>query len=208
MLLKELGLPVCCNHQPDTNPIKAQIPDMSHVAENISECLWVQSSSWWNQHSSAFSADPAQQLKNFNCCPATALLSRKVSSGTGDTKLSHSCTGENQGIWTGTAWATQQGKTACRELWHWVLQMWEVKDTYTPMCTLSDAWWPQVAWENWHREGSERYARRSQLPSWELIWGSPVPESVSPGSQMMPVTRDRLWDTDPAHRPKNETQSD
>lgn len=160
--------------------------------------MW--SSSWWNQHSSAFSAYPAQQLRNFNCCPATAPLNRKVFSSTGDLRLSLSCRGEQQGIGTSTAWAIQQRKTACRELLHTVLQMWAVKDIYTPCLHCQMCGHPK-----WHGRistgrGVSDTERRSQWPRWELIWGSPVSGTASPGSQMLPFSGDRLWDVDPAHR--------
>lgn len=87
-----------------------------------------------------------------------------------------------------------QRKTACRELLYTVLQMWGVKNTSCLRCQMHGD-------HEWHgrigtgRGGSDMESR-SQWPSWELIWGSPLSGTASLGSQM---PTGRLWDADTAH---------
>lgn len=177
---------------------------MFHEVKGISECLRVWSSSWWNQHSSAFSTDSSQQMSCLNFCPASTPLSRRVFSITRDIKLSQILHKGTTGCRNQSCSSTQQRKTACRIILHTFQWMSGVK--YTCVCTVGC----MGDMENQHREGSERYGRispgkgvsdierRSQQPSWELIWVCSVSRSFYQGSQMLPFTGGRLWDAVPA----------
>jgi len=119
-----------------------------------------------------FQHRPSTTAEEFQLMPC------ECSSQQRDIKLSHSCSGEQQGGRNSTAWAIQQRKTACRELFYAVLQMWGVKDTYTPRLCCQMRGDPECIGRTGTGRGVSDMARGSQWPCWELIWASLISSQI------------------------------
>lgn len=97
--------------------------------------------------------------------------------------------------------ATQQRKIAFRELLHMILQVWAVKNTYTPCLHCQKHGDPEQHRRIGTGRGPKNTQRKSQWQSWKFChWGFQVSGTFSPGSQTLSFTGGRLWDVETAHR--------